>query len=62
MWLYTTQADDVVDVIATVVTEVLQKDLIIHKQSLVMPGWFNIFHNLFCNSSHTTDVVYADKG
>lgn len=35
------------------VSEVLMGDVIMDKQVCVIPGWFHISHDLFCNISNT---------
>ena len=58
---YITQHDCVVDLIAAAVKEVSLTGVNMYKHSCVMPGWFNVFHDLFCNIFNTIDVVFLGQ-
>lgn len=59
--LHSAQHDCVIELIATAVREVLQRDAIMLKHSPVMHEWVDISGNLFCNTVNTEDI-FLERG
>lgn len=55
--LHSAQHDCVIELIATAVREVLQRDAIMLKHSPVMHEWVDISRNLLCNTVNTEDIL-----